>query len=91
MLLVPSAIHRVKAAKTAPRFATVPLFVTLAFRNLVHDRTRFAATLMGVVFSVVLVMVQIGLYVSCERMITAMIDRAEADLWIVPVNTKSLP
>jgi len=33
--------------------------------------------------------VQLGLYVSCERMITAMIDRAPADLWIVPKNARS--
>src|SRR5208337_902030 len=32
---------------------------------------------------------QLGLYVSCERMITAMIDRARADLWIVPTGAKS--
>jgi putative ABC transport system permease protein len=89
MLVAPPATVCVQAAKTAPRYATVPLFVMLAFRNLFYDRVRFAATLVGVVMSVVLVTVQIGLYVSCERMITAMIDRAEADLWIVPVNTKS--
>jgi hypothetical protein len=38
---------------------------------------------------VILVTVQLGLYVSCERMITAMIDRARADLWIVPTGAKS--
>src|SRR6516165_7961710 len=67
----------------------IPLMLTLASRNLFHDRIRFIATIVGIVFSVVLVTVQLGLYVSCERMITAMIDRAHADLWIVPTGAKS--
>ena len=67
----------------------IPLKLVLASRNLFHDRTRFVATIVGIVFSVILVTVQLGLYVSCKRMITAMIDRAQADLWIVPMSTKS--
>jgi putative ABC transport system permease protein len=60
----------------------------LAFRNLVHDRLRLVATIIGIVFSIVLVTIQMGLYVSFERMVTIMIDHAEADLWIVPRGTK---
>src|SRR5256885_3463894 len=78
------------ASRTAyGRFPTLPLILTLASRNLFHDRMRFVATIVGIVFSIVLVTVQLGLYVSCERMITAMIDRAQADLWIVPANARS--
>jgi len=69
--------------------AAIPLRLVLASRNLFHDRIRFVATTVGVVFSVILVTVQLGLYVSCQRMITAMIDRAQADLWIVPMNARS--
>ena len=69
--------------------AAIPLRLVLASRNLFHDRIRFVATTVGVVFSVILVTVQLGLYVSCQRMITAMIDRAQANLWIVPMSTKS--
>jgi len=36
----------------------------------------------------VLVTVQLGLFVSFERMVTVMIDHAPADLWIVPLGTK---
>lgn len=61
----------------------------LAFRNLIHDRLRLIATVIGIVFSIVLVTIQMGLYVSFERMITVMIDHADADLWIVPRGTKS--
>ena len=36
------------------------------------------ATVIGIVFSIVLVTVQMGLYVSFERMVTVMIDHADA-------------
>lgn len=66
----------------------MPLIVKLAFRNLFHDRLRFIATVIGIVFSMVLVTVQMGLYLGFGRMVTAMIDHASADLWIVPQGTK---
>ncbi len=59
-----------------------------ASRNLLQDRLRFVATVIGVVFSIVLVTVQMGLFLSFERMVTIMIDHAPADLWIVPLGTK---
>src|SRR6266849_2482107 len=46
----------------------------LASRNLFHDRLRFVATIVGIVFSIVLVTVQMGLYVGFGRMVTSMID-----------------
>src|SRR5437868_2536231 len=60
----------------------------LAFQNLFHDRLRLVATVIGIVFSIVLVTVQMGLYLSFERMVTVMIDHAGADIWIVPRGTK---
>jgi putative ABC transport system permease protein len=67
----------------------MPLALRLASRNLFHDRLRFIATVIGIVFSVVLVMVQMGLYTGFSRMVTTMIDHANADLWIVPHVAKS--
>jgi putative ABC transport system permease protein len=67
----------------------MPLTLTVASRNLFHDRLRFLATLVGIVFSVVLVMVQMGLYLGFGRMITTMIDHTPADLWIVSRGAKS--
>lgn len=67
---------------------TMSLIIKLASRNLLQDRLRFVATVIGIVFSVVLVMIQIGLFLSFERMVTTMIDHAQADLWIVPLGTK---
>jgi putative ABC transport system permease protein len=66
----------------------MPLVFTLAFRNLFFDRLRFIATVVGIVFSIVLVTVQMGLYLGFGRMVTTMIDHASADLWIMPRGTK---
>jgi putative ABC transport system permease protein len=65
------------------------LVFTLASRNLFQDRLRFIASLIGIVFSVVLVMVQMGLYFGFSRMITTMIDHVSTDLWIVSTGAKS--
>ena len=65
------------------------LIFTLAFRNLIHDRLRLIATVVGIVFSIVLVTVQLGVFLSFERMVTTMIDHADADFWIVPSETRS--
>jgi putative ABC transport system permease protein len=64
------------------------LIFRLASRNLFQDRLRFAATIVGIVFSIVLVTIQLGLFLSFERMVTAMTDHASADLWVVPFGTK---
>src|ERR1035437_6999252 len=66
-----------------PGFRNMSLVFTLAMRNLFQDRLRFIASLMGIVFSVVLVMVQTGLYFGFSGMITTMIDHTSTDLWIV--------
>lgn len=65
------------------------MILTLAFRNLFHDRIRLAVTLVGILFSIVLVAVQLGLYLGSSRMITAMIERANGELWITTYGAKS--
>lgn len=60
----------------------------LAYRNLFHDRMSLAVTLTGIVFSVVLLSVQLGLYIGSERMIAAMHDHSSADLWLIPTGTE---
>src|SRR3569833_1621020 len=44
--------------------------------------------MVGIVFSVVLVMVQMGLYLGFGDMVTRMIDHADADLWVMRDGTK---
>ena len=65
------------------------MILTLAFRNLFHDRIRLAVTLVGILFSIVLVAVQLGLYLGASNMITAKIDQANAELWITIFGAKS--
>ena len=50
---------------------------------------RLAVTLIGILFSIVLVAVQLSLYFGSSRMITANIDHARADLWITAFGAKS--
>ena len=67
----------------------LPMAMKLAYRNLFHDRISFFVTIIGIVFSVVLVAVQTGIYLGSENKIAAIIDQAPADLWVVPLGTKS--
>ena len=64
------------------------LTLTLASRNLFHDSLRLVATLVGIVFSVVLVMIQMGLFLGFGHMVTNMIDHTSTDLWVVPKKVK---
>ena len=66
------------------------MILTLAFRNLFHDRIRLAVTLVGILFSIVLVAVQLGIYFGASRMITSVIDQSKSDLWIMTFETKSI-
>ena len=54
----------------------------LAQRNLFHDRVRFAVTLTGIVFAVVLIVVQIGLFIGFTVTTSGLIDHSNADLWV---------
>ena len=68
----------------------MPLFLTLASRNCFHRPAPLCfATLIGIVFAIVLVMVQLGLYLGLGYMVTIVIDHASADLWVVAKGTKS--
>src|SRR5262245_10226393 len=64
------------------------LIFKLASRNLLHDRLRLIATIIGIVFSIVLVTVQMGLYLGFGHMVTTMIEHSPADLWVMPQGTK---
>ena len=65
------------------------MIFTLALRNLLHDRVRLTVTLVGILFSIVLVAVQLGLYLGSSRMITANIARSNADLFVTTYGAKS--
>ena len=55
----------------------------LARRNLFHDKVRFAVTLTGIVFALVLIIIQFGLFLGFTTTTSNNIDHSKADLWIV--------
>lgn len=67
----------------------LPMVHKLAYKNLFHDRLSLLVTLVGIVFSVVLVAVQLGIFQGTKLLLNSVIDHAEADLWVVPLETKS--
>lgn len=63
---------------------------SLARRNLFHDKVRLIVTLTGIVFSVVLATVQLGLFVGFQRATSDVIDHSGADLWVMSKNVGHL-
>ncbi|MBA3393542.1 MAG: FtsX-like permease family protein [Deltaproteobacteria bacterium] len=55
---------------------------TLARKLLLHDRLRFAVAIAGVSVSVMLVLVQVGLYFGFMDTASAVIDASRADIWV---------
>jgi len=55
---------------------------TLARKLLFHDRLRFAVAIAGVSVSVMLVLVQVGLYFGFMDTASSIIDASHADLWV---------
>lgn len=55
---------------------------TLARKLLFHDRLRFAVAIAGVSVSVMLVLVQVGLYFGFMDTASSIIDASRADLWV---------
>lgn len=68
---------------------------TLAWRNLVHDKVRLAVTVTGIVFAVVLIVVELGLFLGFTTTTSSLIDRSNADIWItaprVPYIEQGVP
>jgi putative ABC transport system permease protein len=61
----------------------------LAWRNLAHDRSRFVVTLMGIIFAVVLIAMQAGLFLGFADTTTVIIRHTRADFWVVAEGTQN--
>src|SRR5690242_16000093 len=55
---------------------------SLAWSNTLQDRARLAVTLTGIVFALVLVAIQLGLFVGFTRTTSNVIDHSGVDLWV---------
>ncbi len=64
--------------------------VSLARKNLLHDRLRFVITVAGVAFAVTLVLVQVGLFMGLLGKATVTIEHARADIWITSKETPNV-
>jgi putative ABC transport system permease protein len=64
--------------------------VSLARKNLFHDRLRFVITVAGVAFAVTLVLVQVGLFMGLLGKATVTIEHANADIWVTSRNTPNV-
>jgi len=64
--------------------------VSLARKNLLHDRLRFAITVAGVAFAVTLVLVQVGLFMGLLGKATVTIEHASADIWVTSKETPNV-
>jgi putative ABC transport system permease protein len=62
---------------------------TLARKLLLHDRLRFAVAIAGVSVSVMLVLVQVGLYYGFMDTASSIIDASHADLWVGKAGNES--
>ncbi len=61
----------------------------LAWRNLTHDRSRFVVTLVGIIFAVVLIAMQIGLFLGFSDSTTNVILNTRADFWAVAKGSQN--
>lgn len=64
--------------------------VSLARKNLLHDKLRFVITVSGVAFAVTLVFVQVGLFLGLMDNASVTIERMSADLWVTSRNTPNI-
>ena len=64
--------------------------VSLARKNLLHDRLRFAITVAGVAFAVTLVFLQVGLFMGLLAKATVTIENAAADIWVTSKQTPNV-
>jgi putative ABC transport system permease protein len=62
---------------------------TLARKILLHDRIKFAVAAAGVSISVMMVMVQIGLYLGFMQNASNLIDHAQADIWVTGASNEN--
>src|SRR6266481_9596976 len=92
----PLAIHQGPLAPPARHPAQrnpAPLrraMVDLALKTLLHDRTRFAITVAGVAFAVLLVLFQVGLFLGLLDNASVTIEHIDAELWVTSKNTPNV-
>lgn len=85
-----SSARRSGAIPPAASGPRVRMVTVIALRNLLHDRIRLAATLVGLVFALVLINVQTGLLLGFFQTTASVVLRSNADLWIAAAGTRNV-
>ena len=80
------------AASLFPRLALWRAGLTglIAWRNLSHDRVRFAVTIIGIAFSTLLMGIQLGMLINFMHTTSNLVDHSGADLWIAAHGVKTV-
>ncbi|HEX7700579.1 MAG TPA: ABC transporter permease, partial [Kofleriaceae bacterium] len=71
----------------AGRLGHVWAITVLGVRMMLHDKSKFIGTILGVIFAVVLADQQLGILFGLLDKNTMFIDHAGAEVWIVPPHT----
>jgi putative ABC transport system permease protein len=74
----------------APKHLRFRAMARVGLAMMLHDRLKMGCTLMGVVFAVILTNQQMGTLFGLLEKNTIFVDKAGADLWIVPPRIESL-
>lgn len=61
----------------------------LAWKTLYHEKGRFLVTIIGITFSTILVLTEVGIYLGMMRSATDIIRHSDADIWIASKNIQS--
>src|SRR4051812_29448844 len=64
--------------------------IDLALKLALDDKTRFLITVSGVSFSVMLVVVQVGIFLGMLDNASVTITQSDADLWVTARNTPNV-
>ncbi len=56
--------------------------VSIARKNLFHDKVRFVVAQAGITLAVVLITIQVGVYLAFLANTSVLIDHTEADIWV---------
>src|SRR3989344_9658317 len=64
--------------------------LTLAYRNLVQEKVKLFISVIGVAFSVLLIMVLLGVYQGLSSKLGEYIQTVPADLWVAQQGSKNL-
>ncbi|MBI1869882.1 MAG: ABC transporter permease [Chlamydiae bacterium] len=60
-----------------------------AFKSLLHDRVKAIAAILGISFSVLLSLIQTGMYLGYMENASSVIDHSTADLWVMKQGTEN--